>query len=562
MRRAARTEGFALTLVLLTFLIIELIGVGVLSITMSGLHGAVADRLAMDSVNVAEAGLNYGVAQLVSRARAATPTDASYPGEPREIPVTGPGGEAIGTFRITVTCVYPRGALPPNCADDPATGGGEGNQRHITAVGFIPAAPGRARRQIEAVVRRYDLRSGGTPLYGVCGRDAVELDQGTTVTSDVGSNGTIRLGRLTGVRQWYPLAPSAAAMAGGVSPATSGKGLVGMYSWRITFLDAAGRESSGSPPTRPIELRSEHGRLTDIPVGNPSVARRRIYRSHANAAATGPWYLVVEIPDNETREYTDPQADDALGPRVPGTISGSVVAGGEVDCAETCQNQVDGKVQFRRRGVMCPALLSPPCQPGIDRVPEVVVQDAIDQDLRWGPLDVEAGTTLSIQTLGSPRARLHMHVTDFTLQPGAMLILTGQGTVYFHVRGAIRLGAGAVIGVADENPRGRLIVPSDRIQILSCARDAAYAPAHPETASVQWDGGNRVSAILFAPDANIVINRAETLLGAVFGRDVRIVGSTASMRDPAGGMASENTAIRPSPFQYVVRWYDNPAASP
>ncbi len=562
MHRAARTDGFALTLVLITFLIIELIGVGVVAITMSDLHGAVANRLAMDSVNAAEAGLNYGVAQLVTRASAAAPTDTSYRGESREIPVPGPDGETRGTFQITVTCVYPRGALPPNCADDPAAiGGGERDQRYLTAVGFIPAAPGRARRQIETVVRRYDLRSGGAPLYGVCGRDAVELDQGTTVTSDVGSNGTIRLGRLSGVRQWYPLAPATAAMGEGMSPPTSGQGLTGTYSWRITFLDAAGRESSGSPPTRPVELRNEHGRLT-VPVGDPSIARRRIYRSHANAAATGPWYLVAEIPDNETREYTDLQTDDALGPRVPGTISGSVVAGGEVDCAESCRNQVDGKVRSRVRGVMCPAFLPPPCQPGVDRVPEVVVQDAVDQTLHWGPLHVDGGTTLTIETLGSPRARLHIHVTEFTLEPGAMVILTGRGTVYFHVGGAIRLGAGAVVGAEDENPHSRLIAPAGRIQILSCARDAPYVAEQREASSVRWEGGNRVSALVMAPDANIVIDRAETLLGAVFGKHVRIAGSTASILDPAEGMGSENTAIRPSPFQYVVRWYDNPAMNP
>lgn len=563
MHRAARTEGFALTLVLLAFLLIEMIGVGVLSLTMSDLHGAVANRLAMDAVNVAEAGLNYGVAQLVSRALATPPTDTSYRGESRELALPGPDGGTVGTFRVTITCAFPPRATPPNCADDPATvGGDERNLRDVTAVGFIPAAPGRARRQIEATVRRYDARSSAAPFYGVCGRDEVDLDQGTTITSDVGSDGPIRLGRGSGIRQWRPLAPPIPATGGTVTPPTAVGGLTGVYSWRVTFLDATGRESSGSPPTRPVSLRNDHGRLTDIPVGDPSIDRRRLYRSRASAAVTGPWYLVAEIPDNETRTYTDPQADDALGPRVPGTIGGRAVAGGALTCAEACQDQVDGKAQAHARGVMCPAFLPPPCRPGIDRVPDVVVQDAIDQAVHWGPLHVNAGTTFGIQTLGDPRARLHIHVTDFTLDPGAMVVMTGQGTVYFHVSGAVHLGAGAVIGATDESLTSRLITPSDRIQLLVCAHDPAYRPDRPETASVRWDDANRVSAFVFAPDANAVINGAVTVGGAVFGRSVHMSRSTASVLDPTVGPASENAGIRPSPFQYLLRWYDSPAPGP
>jgi hypothetical protein len=144
------------------------------------------------------------------------------------------------------------------------------------------------------------------------------------------------------------------------------------------------------------------------------------------------------------------------------------------------------------------------------------------------------------------------------MERGATIVVTGQGTVYFHVRGAIHLGANAVIGVEDAALRSRLITPSDRLQLLSCARDPAYDPEQPQTASVRWDLANRVSAFVFAPEANIVINQAEAFGGTVFGKHILINGSTGTILDPSEGVGSEAAGIRPSPFQYLIRWYDSP----
>ncbi len=186
MHRAARTEGFALTLMLLTFLIIELIGVGVISITMSDLHGAVANRLAMDSVNVAEAGLNYGAAQLVSQASAAAPTDTSYRGEPREIPVTGPDGEArsrasipAGHCRQTAT-IRPRSAAANEPSDtsrpwgsSPLRPGGRGGRSRRWSGGTTYDRAGCPSTACAAAMRSSWIRgprsrptSGATARYG------------------------------------------------------------------------------------------------------------------------------------------------------------------------------------------------------------------------------------------------------------------------------------------------------------------------------------------------------------------------------------------------------------
>jgi hypothetical protein len=560
MRRAAREGGFALIFVMLTLLVIELIGVEALSVATSNLHGAVASRLAVEATNAAEAGMNHAVAQLVVRASMAVPTDETYAGDPSAIVVPGPDPEGtIGYFWATVECIYPLAATPPDCRDDAGTPGiNTRDFRHIISVG-VPGPSRRARRQIEATVRRYTTRGADTPAYGICGRDGVVLDHGTTVTSDVGSNGDVRVEESSTIRQWDPIPPVSPATAINVPAPASTGGLNGTFSWRVTVVDAAGRESGGSPPTPPLALAGEYGGLTEIPLGDTSITTRRIYRTRANAAVTGPWYLVTELPDDTTRAYTDPQADSALGFRMPGTIAGNVVAGGSVECSGDCGTYVDGKVRSHAREVVCPAFLPPPCRPGIERVPSVIVQHAFEEHVHWGPLHMAKGDILSILTLSDPHAGLHIHVSDIDLGRDALVVVSGRGTVYFHVSGTVHLADGAAVGVADQETNGRLITPSDRIQILSCAHDPAYDPKRPETASVRWDQTNRVSAFMFAPEANIVINRAVAFRGGAFAKFVHIGGSTGTVLDPTEGVGSEHVGIRPSPFQYMVRWYDNPS---
>ena len=599
MRRAAGERGFALVLVLIVLLTVELIGVGALALATSNLHGAVANRLAMEAASVAEAGMNFGVMQLVSRASAIVPTDEGYAGEPGDVALPGPDGSVQGTFRVTVTCVYPQDAPPPDCRDDPAAPGIPTRDfRRVTSVGFVPGRPGRARRQIEATVRRYSPRDGDAPVYGVCGRDGVELNEGTTLTADVGSNGDIRVGGSAAIRRWRPLPPVDAPRVRGVTSTPGSAGLTSTYSWRVTFVDGEGRESGGGPPTLPVALHGESARLTEIPVGETSIVGRRIYRTRANAAATGPWYLAAELPNNLTREYVDRLPDERLGFRILETIGGNAAAGGAVECAGGCQDQIEGKVQAHMRDVMCPTFLPPPCQPGSGRAPGLFVQDSAEQVVHWGALRVDAGSILSILTPNDPRAQLHIHVTDIDLDRDAEVLITGHAAVYFHVSGTVHLAERAVFGVEDDNSSGTLMAPPDRVQILSCAQDPPYDPGGSQTDSVRLDQANRVSAFIFAPGANVVIDGPIALGGGIFGKYVRIGGastansgllgartffrsrrsmgplpgpralarlylrsnrSTGIVLDPSEGIASPDSGVRPSPFQYLIRWYDRPA---
>ena len=560
MRDAER--GFVLTTVLVTFLVIEVMVIGVLSVVMSDLHGAVAHQLAMQSVHVAEGGLNFAVAQLVERAAAAVPTDESYAGEPDQVALAGPGGRTVGTFRVVVRCAHPREAMPPNCRDNPSTAGvDEGNLRVIVSLGSLPGGPGRARRQIEALVRRYAPGIGGAPAYGVCGREGVELGPGTTLTADVGSNGDVRVEgprRDPGtIRKRLPVAPLLPPTIQAQSPETDRAGLTGAYSWRVSFVDAHGAESGGSPPTQIVWLADQHAHLINVPVGDGGTIRRRIYRT-LQGSPRGPWFLVGEIMDGDTDEYIDRQPDEVLRWRMPGGIDGSITTGGAVSCSRGCANQVDGAVRTYVHEVVCPNFLTPPVRPAEEPAQDPIIQTELKETMRWGALRVRERETFTIQTLSVPAAELHIHLSEVRLERGAVLAITGLATVYFHVAGAFVLGPGADFGTVDFV--GRLVSPSDRVQVLIGARD----PSLTETgrASVRLEGENRVSASLFAPNANIVADRVIGLSGALYGRYIRLNRSSGIVLDPVEGLGSERTGARPSPYQYVVRWYDNPTPGP
>jgi hypothetical protein len=554
-------RGFMLTLVLITFLVIEVIAVGVLSVVMSDLHGAVAHQQAMQAINVAEAGLHYGVAQLAARAAASTPDDDAYAGEPRDVVLADTTGAPAGTFHVSVHCAYPRGALPPGCRDDPATAAvDERDLRVVVSSGFVPARPGRARRQIEATVRRYTPAPGDLGVVGICGRERVELGPETTVIADVGSNGDVIIDgprREPGsVASAYPRAPRVAATVEAVPPGST-RSLSGTYTWRVTFQTWRGEQSTGGPPTPPALMTGQVARLTNIPVGDAAIARRRIYRTAAGAPR-GPWFLVGEIPDNSTQEFTDALADDALRHRIPGGAAGSVTAGGAVTCSRSCAAQVDGDVRAHVRDVVCPAYGAPPSRPGTQPAPNPIVQSAVQETVRWGPLYVEENAGFTIETLSVPDAVLHIHLTDLRLERGATLAITGTATVYFHISGTFSLGPDAVFGAVDDS--GHLVKPADRVQVYVGAHDRPGATGG--VAGVRLERDNRLAALIFAPDAHIRIERAAAIRGALYGRSVSLVRSGDVVLDPVEGLGSERVLVRPSPYQYLIRWYDNPSPGP
>lgn len=569
--RRSGEAGFALSLVLVTFLLISLIGLGVFSVVMSDIQGSVANQLAMEVLNVAEAGADYAIGQLYAGALANPTTDEGYTGS------ATPVAFGRGSFVVTVECA--EGTVPPACADP--------DLRHIVSTGtYAPLGTLRARRQIELWVRR-STPSGS--ITGLCGRDGVELDQGTSIAADVASNrdvdvegprrnpGSIR------ARSTLTTAPTTFGTAVGVAPAAPPPpaGLNGQYTWKVSYVfrypgsTTAEIESLAGPPSTAITLINEHGKLTSLPEDNQAL-RRRIYRTLADQPS-GPWYLVAEIPANNSSladvdpdpavveyGYIDSKADaelSTLGIQDPAPILGNASAGDDVNCSQGCPNQVDGVVTENARDVLCPAFLPPPCSANPSNGPPPAVLSYTDapnctDGFCYGDLTLAAYGVMTINTHPTdpdPTYDVHVHVSSVDLGRDSIVAITGVGKVYVHVTGSFHLGQRSWFGVTGAGANAPLVWPADRVQLLSCANDSAYLQGGPT--SVQWDQQNRVAALVFAPNANILINQAGEFNGSLYGRYIHINQATGFIVDQGRGFDED---LLKAAFQYVQRWYDDP----
>lgn len=97
---------------------------------------------------------------------------------------------------------------------------------------------------------------------------------------------------------------------------SGGSALTGTYYYRVSFYTALGETEAG-PYVSTGAITAKDVVMTNIPIGaDPATIGRRIYRSLA-AGNQYAVYLVVDIADNTTTQYTDTKADGALGALAP-----------------------------------------------------------------------------------------------------------------------------------------------------------------------------------------------------------------------------------------------------
>jgi hypothetical protein len=359
-------------------------------------------------------------------------------------------------------------------------------------------------------------------------------------------------------------------------------GLTGSYTYKLTYVyrypgsTTAEIESVGSSPGTPdppsLLLTDQYVKVTSIPQSSdPTVLKRRIYRTRADATA-GPWFFVAEIainnndlddlnPDPLTveRGYIDKTADADLFHPEPRVVAGNAFAGRTVSCSQGCPNQVDGEVRENVRELLCVPILPPPCLPDSDPnndAPLVITHgdaEPLVKVLSYDEVHPAADQRMTIATPNNPNAELHIHVNDVIFERDVVMAISGQGRVYFHVARTFRLGQRSWFGLDDTKPGSLLVWPGDRIQIMSCAIDPSYITTG--TASVRWDQANRVSGVVLAPRANILINQAGEFHGALVGQYIHINQGLGYVLDPGSGI-DLSQALRP--FQIIDRWYDNP----
>lgn len=90
----------------------------------------------------------------------------------------------------------------------------------------------------------------------------------------------------------------------------------GTHSYKVTFV-INGDETAGGAVSNTVTVidLSTNGQvaLTAIPVGPTGTTARKVYRSAAGDAVTGPWKLLTTIANNTATTFTDNVADGSLG---------------------------------------------------------------------------------------------------------------------------------------------------------------------------------------------------------------------------------------------------------
>lgn len=142
------------------------------------------------------------------------------------------------------------------------------------------------------------------------GNDLQQIE--ITPNAESGSTFTLTFGGHT--TNNIPTPPSAPTVVAGAAGNPNGA-----YYYAVTFLTASG-ETEPSAPSAQIALTNVQGTVT-IPTGPSVTTKRRIYRTLAAGAITGPYYLLTTINDNTTTSYADNSSDATikLNPQAPTT---------------------------------------------------------------------------------------------------------------------------------------------------------------------------------------------------------------------------------------------------
>lgn len=131
----------------------------------------------------------------------------------------------------------------------------------------------------------------------------------------------------------HPLAPNVA-----VGAAT---GLTGTYSYKVTFVTAAG-ETEGGYVSQDVTVANQKINVTDIPTWwGRTVTGRNLYRTAAGGLQHK---LVTQINDNLTTTFTDNVADGALGVNVP--LPASAITGLQIFPADFHEDALYQGLEF------------------------------------------------------------------------------------------------------------------------------------------------------------------------------------------------------------------------
>lgn len=119
------------------------------------------------------------------------------------------------------------------------------------------------------------------------------------------------------VTSTYSIGTAVKARNAGVDPPATackaaegvGTGLTGAYKYKITFVNRDGYESNPSAASNAISVTDKTIALTDIPIGDSTIAERKIYRTKNNGVV---FYYVDTLENNTATTYSDAKGDTGL----------------------------------------------------------------------------------------------------------------------------------------------------------------------------------------------------------------------------------------------------------
>lgn len=91
----------------------------------------------------------------------------------------------------------------------------------------------------------------------------------------------------------------------------------GRHSYLVVFVDGSNVETTAGPAASILIASASQVSITNIPIGPLGTAKRRIYRTKANASS---YQLLTTINDNVTTSFLDNVQDSALGVAPPNTV--------------------------------------------------------------------------------------------------------------------------------------------------------------------------------------------------------------------------------------------------
>ena len=192
-------------------------------------------------------------------------------------------------------------------------------------------------------------------------------------------------------------APGAATAA--LAGLGAGNVNTGTHSYKITFVTAGGETDAGAV-SGTVTTTAGDGQvaLSAIPTGSPVVTARKVYRTAAGNAVTGPWLLLATISDNTTTTYADNTADASLTTAIP-----------------TANTAVDTRWTFKNSGVFDTANTAPSFSLTDTTASAKDLTIAVDGDL--AQLRESAGAAGSLLVLDLANNRVGIGTTN----PGSRL---------------------------------------------------------------------------------------------------------------------------------------------